>query len=98
MAVPKRKVSKARRNKRRSSVWKLAMPGMVECPQCHEMKLSHRVCKNCGFYDGKEVLKDGKVVAKTSKEAEEKKASKATAAKEETAAKEPAATEAESAE
>lgn len=57
MAVPKRKVSKARRDKRRSSVWKLNLPGMVECPQCHEMKLAHRVCKNCGFYDGKEVVK-----------------------------------------
>jgi len=30
---------------------------MAECPQCHEMKLSHRVCKNCGYYDGKEVVK-----------------------------------------
>ncbi|MEG2003811.1 MAG: 50S ribosomal protein L32, partial [Clostridia bacterium] len=27
MAVPKRKTSKARRDKRRSSVWKLSMPG-----------------------------------------------------------------------
>lgn len=57
MAVPKNKVSKARRDKRRSSVWKLEVPGMTECPQCHEMKLSHRVCKNCGYYDGKEVVK-----------------------------------------
>lgn len=57
MAVPKSKVSKARRDKRRSSVWKLEVPGMAECPQCHEMKLSHRVCKNCGYYDGKEVVK-----------------------------------------
>ena len=32
MAVPKRKVSKARRDKRRSSVDKLSMPGMVKCP------------------------------------------------------------------
>ena len=36
MAVPKRKVSKARRDKRRSSVWKLTAPALVECPQCHE--------------------------------------------------------------
>ncbi|MBS7335443.1 MAG: 50S ribosomal protein L32, partial [Eubacteriales bacterium] len=27
------------------------------CPQCHEPKLAHRVCKNCGFYDGKQVVK-----------------------------------------
>ncbi len=36
MAVPKRKVSKARRDKRRSSTWKLATPGMVKCPNCGE--------------------------------------------------------------
>ena len=36
MAVPKRKVSKARRDKRRSSHWKLDMPGMVKCPHCGE--------------------------------------------------------------
>ncbi len=56
MAVPKGKVSKARRNSRRAN-WKLSLPGITECPQCHEMKLSHRVCKNCGYYNGKQVLK-----------------------------------------
>ncbi|MDP4146992.1 MAG: 50S ribosomal protein L32, partial [Bacillota bacterium] len=30
--------------------------GIVECPNCHEMKLAHRVCKNCGFYRDKEVV------------------------------------------
>ena len=34
MAVPKRKVSKARRDKRRSNVWKLETPGIVTCPKC----------------------------------------------------------------
>ena len=42
MAVPKRKVSKARRDKRRSNVWKLSM--------------THRVCSACGYYDGKQVI------------------------------------------
>ncbi len=56
MAVPKGKVSKARRNSRRAN-WKLELPGIVECPQCHEMKLTHRVCKNCGYYKGRQVLK-----------------------------------------
>ena len=32
MAVPKRKVSKARRDKRRSNNWKLDLPGIVKCP------------------------------------------------------------------
>ncbi|MBU5449561.1 50S ribosomal protein L32 [Acetivibrio sp. MSJd-27] len=56
MAVPKRKTSKARRDKRRAN-WKLLIPGMVKCPECHEYKLPHRVCKACGSYKGKEVIK-----------------------------------------
>ena len=57
MAVPKGKVSKARRDKRRSSVWKLELPGMTKCPKCGAYNLSHRVCKSCVWYGGKEVLK-----------------------------------------
>ena len=56
MAVPKRKVSKARRDQRRSNNWKLVLPGMVKCPKCGEFVKSHRVCKACGYYAGKEVL------------------------------------------
>jgi len=55
MAVPKRKTSKARRDKRRAN-WKVTMPGMTECPQCGTMKLSHRVCKECGYYNKKQVI------------------------------------------
>lgn len=57
MAVPKRKVSKARRDKRRSSVWKLDAPTMQKCPKCGEYVLTHRVCKACGTYNGKDILK-----------------------------------------
>jgi len=28
-----------------------------KCPQCGELKLSHRVCIHCGFYKGKEIVK-----------------------------------------
>ena len=72
MAVPKRKVSKARRDKRRSNVWKLGAPAMVECPNCHELTAPHKVCANCGFYDGKEVLKDGKLATEPAKKADAK--------------------------
>ena len=51
MATPKGKISKARKHSRRAN-WKLSLPGIVECPQCHKMKLAHRVCKNCGYYNG----------------------------------------------
>ena len=57
MAVPKRKTSKARRDKRRSAVWKLDMPAMAKCSNCGAYKAPHKVCKNCGFYKGVEVLK-----------------------------------------
>ena len=57
MAVPKRKQSQSRRDKRRSSTWKLEMPGMVKCSHCGEYTLAHRVCKACGYYGGKEVIK-----------------------------------------
>ena len=56
MAVPTRQTSKARRDSRRSANWKLSIPGIVECPQCHEPKLAHRVCKKCGYYDGKQMI------------------------------------------
>ncbi|NLM53232.1 MAG: 50S ribosomal protein L32 [Firmicutes bacterium] len=55
MAVPKRKTSKQRRNKRRTH-WKLTVPGLVSCPQCHEPKLPHRVCVHCGYYKGREAV------------------------------------------
>ena len=48
MAAPKRKMSKSRRDKRRAN-WKLTVPGYVLCPQCHEPKLPHHVCMECGF-------------------------------------------------
>ena len=57
MAVPKRKSSKARKNKRRSNVWKLEAPAMCRCTQCGSFKLPHRVCPACGYYKGVEVIK-----------------------------------------
>ena len=55
MAVPKGKVSKARRDKRRAN-WKLSVPGLVECPKCGTLHLPHRACKKCGTYNGREVI------------------------------------------
>ena len=57
MAVPKSKVSRARRDKRRSNVWKLEAPALSKCTQCGELKMPHRVCPNCGYYKGREVVK-----------------------------------------
>lgn len=57
MAVPKRKTSKARRDKRRSSHWKLDAPNLAKCAKCGELRLPHRVCKACGTYNGREIIR-----------------------------------------
>ena len=56
MGNPARKTFRARRDSRRAQTFKASIPGIVECPQCHEMKLAHRVCKSCSYYKGKEVV------------------------------------------
>lgn len=56
MAVPKGKVSKARKNSRNSANFKAAAPTLTECPNCHEKKLSHVACNKCGMYKGQEVI------------------------------------------
>ena len=54
MAVPKQKTSKTRKRKRRANK-NLTAPNLVECDQCHEPKLPHRVCPECGYYNGRKV-------------------------------------------
>jgi len=51
MAVPARRVSSTRRDKRRTHD-KLKAPTLVVCPECGEFKLAHRACKHCGYYNG----------------------------------------------
>jgi large subunit ribosomal protein L32 len=54
MPNPKRRHSKARTAKRRTH--DALKPGpLAECPQCHETKLSHQVCPQCGYYRGRQV-------------------------------------------
>lgn len=55
MAVPKRKWSKARTRRARSN-YKVGKPGLTTCPQCKALMLSHHVCKQCGYYKGREVV------------------------------------------
>ncbi|HLI34344.1 MAG TPA: 50S ribosomal protein L32 [Terriglobia bacterium] len=55
MPNPKRRHSKARRNRRRAHD-RLAQPGTSECPHCHEAKLPHQACPRCGYYRGREAI------------------------------------------
>ena len=57
MAVPKRKTSKARRDKRRNNLWKLTAPTLVKCANCGEYKRPHRLCAVCGYYGDRQVVK-----------------------------------------
>tara|TARA_B100001179_G_scaffold217469_1_gene189345 strand:- start:115 stop:294 length:180 start_codon:yes stop_codon:yes gene_type:complete len=55
MAVPKRKTSKSRRDKRRSH-HKTRVPNIVEDKKSGEYRLSHHVDLKTGYYKGRQVL------------------------------------------
>ncbi|MGN1352132.1 MAG: 50S ribosomal protein L32 [Clostridia bacterium] len=56
MAQPKRRWSKQRTHTKRST-WKLKEKTIATCKHCNEPVMPHRACPNCGYYDGKEVIK-----------------------------------------
>lgn len=71
MAVPKRRQSNSRTNKRRTHD-SLTAPNIAKlenmaksskgkskrfiCPQCKQRKTPHTICHNCGFYKGRQVI------------------------------------------
>jgi len=57
MAVPKRKTSNARRDKRRNNCYKLDVPAMAKCEQCGAVKRPHRICESCGYYNNVQRIK-----------------------------------------
>ena len=54
MAVPKKKTSKARRDKRRAT-HAIAAPRVNVCPQCGQPKRPHHMCPTCKTYHEREV-------------------------------------------
>jgi large subunit ribosomal protein L32 len=52
---PKKRHSRGRKGKRRASI-KLSVPKFGKCSNCKGLVLSHKVCKNCGYYNGKQVM------------------------------------------
>lgn len=52
---PKRRHSRQRKGKRRASIQLRVREGIL-CSNCKQLTLPHTVCKNCGYYDGKQVL------------------------------------------
>lgn len=55
MGVAQSRRSKAR-NRRRRAMQKIGAPTLVVCPQCHELKMPHRACANCGYYKDRNVV------------------------------------------
>lgn len=67
MAVPARRVSKTRKKKRRTH-FKLKEENLIKCSNCGELIHSHCVCKYCGYYGGKLIIKVKKKDNKDSKQ------------------------------
>jgi large subunit ribosomal protein L32 len=55
MANPKRRHSKSRRGKRRAHD-AITAPNLSVCSNCGAAVMPHRVCPNCGYYKGKQVI------------------------------------------
>lgn len=57
MAVPKRRTSRSNTHSRRSQ-WKTTAAQLTTCPNraCGQPVLPHTACRNCGQYDGRQVL------------------------------------------
>lgn len=55
MAVPKRRKSKSKTRMHRAH-HAIGKPNLVPCSNCGAFILPHRVCPECGFYDGELVV------------------------------------------
>jgi large subunit ribosomal protein L32 len=83
MGVPRQRLTKSRRNRRRANIF-LESTNLIKCEKCGKEKKPHIVCLNCGFYKGIEVVnvlekldkKERKQREKELKEGGEKKTEK----------------------
>jgi large subunit ribosomal protein L32 len=71
MAVPKKRLPSARRDRRRANI-KLKEPQLVKCKKCGALTIPHAACQECGFYKGKEYINTMKKVEKKPAKQEEK--------------------------
>jgi large subunit ribosomal protein L32 len=62
MIWPKKKISIAKKHSRNATWQRLLlnklqnMTNIVKCNNCGKVKLSHRVCQECGYYKGKQII------------------------------------------
>jgi large subunit ribosomal protein L32 len=57
MAVPQKKISKSRKNKRRSHHG-MSSAHLGRCPRCSQAVKPHQICGNCGYYRGRRQVID----------------------------------------
>jgi large subunit ribosomal protein L32 len=62
--LPKRRHSTRRGGKRKAAI-SYALIGLTKCPKCNALRVAHRVCPTCGYYNDKAVVV--KKVKKTKK-------------------------------
>jgi large subunit ribosomal protein L32 len=56
VAVPKKKTSKARRDRRRANHDKISQPAISDCVECGAPTVPHQACPECGVYRGRQVV------------------------------------------
>jgi large subunit ribosomal protein L32 len=59
VAVPKKKKSRMRRDRRRAQHDKVTVRAMSVCPGCGAPMVPHRACPACGHYKGREIIAMG---------------------------------------
>ena len=55
MAHPKHKFSKQRTAKSRTHDF-APVPTLATCPTCGATVISHRICPECGYYHGRQII------------------------------------------
>jgi large subunit ribosomal protein L32 len=56
MAVPRNRLSNARKNSKRAHHAKKPK-NLTPCSHCGALRQSHRICPSCGTYAGRSILK-----------------------------------------
>ncbi len=56
MAVPRNRMSNARKNSKRAHHAKQPKQ-CIPCSNCGNTRLSHRLCSSCGYYSNRSVIK-----------------------------------------
>jgi large subunit ribosomal protein L32 len=57
MPVPKKQLTRRRTGNRRSQAHgKLKPVVLATCSNCNHRVMPHRVCQNCGYYKGKQII------------------------------------------